>query len=482
MKSIGHWYVRRARRSLACLVIDNRHAVERLRGLEDQTSLSNLDLIESEQPLAFADVFPLSASNHKRGQSPERKFIVAFRHPTRGWDDDSRPSPEPDMDLLQAGPSTPYGDRFLCPITSLENRSPQIFCTDSDAVSIGEPTRTQSTRKARTRARPADEQTTSRLILDVIPHEEAEETFKSAQNMGRSTLLKAMAEETIDTLMRHWTYVDPEYFSEDDCSSVPSTEPSRPMLRNRNPQHYHEVESTRPAENLSSSHQGSRRKGSEFLENSDPIEQLAHSQCVPLEEGSETSFALPVGRHRNAKKRPIPLSPTPQNVQAGQGAKARSLSPKPSDRALQSPKEPSSPAPPYPSSPRGQCPSCLAVSAGASSSCADNRPCQPPDSPSTVAETGNETSPLIDNAIRLFEAKLLEVIKQPSLQNVPLNAQSRQVNEQQEIFEQSVTTEQEAEPVILKDCLGRKFLFPFQKCKSWQVSTRRLYCTGSKLT
>ena len=473
MKSIGHWYVRRARRSLVCLVIDNRHAVERLKSLEDQTSLKDLDLIGNEQPLAFADIFPLSASNHKRGQSPERKFTVVFKHPTRGCDDESRPSPEPDMDLLQAGPSTPYGDRFLCPITSLENRNPRILCTDSDAASIGQPTRSQSTRKSRTRARPTDEQATSRLILDVIPHEEAEETFKSAQNMGRSTLLKAMAEETIDTLMRRWTYVDPEYFSEDDRSSISSTELSLPLLRNRHPQRYHKVESPRPAENLSGSAQGPRRKESEVLENSDSSEQLARGQFVSLEEGSETSTALPVGRNSNAKKRPIPLSHTPQNVQASQEAKARSLSHELSDRALRRPKEPSSPAPPYPSSPRGHCPSCLAVSAGASISCTDNRPCQPPDVRNTVAETGNETSPLIENAIRLFEAKLLEVVKQPSLQNVTLDAQSRRVTEQQEIFPQSITIEQEAEPVILKDCLGRKFLFPIQKCKSWLVSMQK---------
>lgn len=378
------------------------------------------------------------------------------------------------MDLLQAGPSTPYGDRSLCPVTSLENRSPRILCTDSEAVSIGQPTRSQITRKLRTRARPTDEQTTSRLILDVIPHEEAEETFKSAQNMGRSTVLKAMAQETIDTLMRHWTYVDPEYFSEDDRSSISSTEPSLPLLRNRNPQHYHEVESPRPTENLSNSRQDSRRTGSEFLENSDPSEQLTHGQFASLEEGSETSSALPVGRNRNAKKRTIPLLPNPKNVQASQEAKARSLLHKVSDRALQSPKEPSSPAPPYPSSPRGQCPSCLAVSAGASSSCKDERLCQPPDEHSTVAEIGNETSVLIDNAIRLFEAKLLGVVKQPSLQNVTQDAQSRPVIEQQEIFHQAISIEQEAEPVILKDCLGRKFLFPFQKCKSWQVSTRKV--------
>ena len=471
MKSIGQWYGRRERRGLVCLVIDNRHAVEILKQFENQQTQEDKDFVEDEQPLAFADIFPFSTPNHKRSQSPERKFVVTFRNPSRRMGDELRPSQEPDISLLQVDSSTPNDNKTPPSSPFRGTRSPLDFSTDSSVETIGRSTSPHSTRRSRTRGRPTDEQPTFRLILDVIPHEEADRIFKSAQYMSGSALLEAKADKTIDTLMRYWTYVDPEYFSEDDRSSISSTEPSLPLLRNRNPQHSHDEESLDPAETVSSPDEGSRRQDSDFLENSSPAKELGKIESVSLEKGPDTSSSLPAGQNRNIKNRPRPLSLTPQNVQGGAEAKLRSPSHISNDREHKSPKEPSTPAPPYLSTHSDQCSSRPSVSTGAPSHSTDNHPLNAAQVPVGDTKTENEICTSIDSAIRLFETKLLESMKRMPLQSSTLDAQSRQITEQRENLQQSVTFEQEAEPVILKDCLGRRFLFPIQKCRSWQVSS-----------
>ena len=388
---------------------------------------------------------------------------MVFRDSTRRTGDDSRRSQEPEIDFLQASPSTPHFDRFLVPSPSREGRSPLYPSTGSDAESVGRSTSNQSMRKSRMRATRTDEQSTSRLILDVIPHEIADEALKSAQNMSRSTLLEAKADETIDLLIRQCTYLDPEYFSEDERSSSLSTEPSISSIRNRNPQHPHNGKGLDSAE-------GSKRQRSDNTADCGPVEELDDRQSVSLEDDIQIPSSLPAGRSRDARGSSNPLPPTVQHIQGDREAKARSISHELSYRALQTPKEPSTPAPPYPSSQSGQCPSCSAAPFSGYKSCTDKRPCQPTGTQTADAESGSEANPSIDSAVKLFETRLLEIMKQASLPNANLDAQSRLVSEQQESRPQSVTIEQEAEPVILKDCLGRKFLFPIQKCKSWQVS------------
>lgn len=475
MKSIGHWYVRRERRGLVYLVIDNRHAVEKLKQMEQQKAQVDEKMIENERPLAFADIFPLSTTARKRGQSPERKFVVAFRNPGRRSDDDSRRSQEPDeVDFLLAIPSTTPRDKDLLPSPSRESRSPLDPITGSDAESIGRSTSSQSAGKKRTRARPTDEQSTSRLILDIIPHEIADEALKSAQNMSRSTMLEAKAEETIDLLMRHWTYLDPEYFSEDERSSVSPSEHSVSLLQNRSPQHSHERKSPSSAKSCSHPLEGSRRQDPDTWRNAGPATELDDSQSVSLEEHLDTSSSLPAGRSMKSREGRNQLSPTFENVRRGREAKARIISHKLSDQALQTPKEPSTPAPPYPSSQSGQCPSCSAATFSESKACADKSPCQLTGAPIADVDSGLGTGSFLDSAIKLFETRFLEIMRQTSSLNATLDAQSHLVTEQQENLQRSVTIEQEAEPVILKDCLGRKFLFPFQKCKSWQVSRLKI--------
>ena len=476
MKSIGHWYVRRERRGLVYLVIDNRHAVERLEQLEQQEGRENQETIENERPLVFADIFPLSTTTRERGQSPERKFVVAFRNSAYRNDDDSRRSQEPQIDFLQASPRTPRGDRVLLPSPSPQGKSPLHLPTDSDAESICRSASSQSTRKLRMKARATDEQSTSRLILDVIPHETADKALKSAQNMSRSTLLEAKAEETIDLLMRNYTYVGPEYFSEDDRSSISSAEPSISLLLNRN-----RGKGLEPVERPRGPDDSYLGQGPDSMDNSGFTEELGDILWVSME-GKEASSSLPAGQNKHDKNRPSPTSPACQNIQGNRDAKGRRLSHELSGRAVQSPKEPSTPAPPYSSPHSAQCPSCAAASDSESKSFAEKCLRRQKDGRILATETGDtgtgeETSTSVNSAIKLLETKFLEIMKQYPLSNVSLNAQSGQATEQKEHLQQSIAMEPETEPVILKDCLGRKFLFPIQKCRSWQVSSAKVPST-----
>ena len=483
MKSIGHWYVRKERRGLVYLIIDNRHAVENLQQLEQQQGQGNIELLENLQPLAFADVFPHSTASRKRRQSPERKFAVAFVNPSRRNDDDSQASQEPEIDFLLASPSTPRGDRFLLPSPSREDRSAPQSSTDSDVESIGRSSPSQSTPKSKTERRPNKEQATSRLILNVIPHEIVDEALKPAQNMSTLTLLEAKAEETIDLLMRHWTYVDPEYFSEDERSSIASTEPSLSMFRNRDDSHIHKGKSPDLAGRPSSPNEDSIRKGSNTVDNSDLTEELFERQRVSMEESGGASSSSPAGHVKPAKKRSSPLSPTSQTTQGNRDTRARRLSHEQSNRAVQSPKEPSTPAPPYSSGQPSQCPSCSAASDTEPKTPTEKRPWRPTGGEPADAEADKTTSTSIDSAVKLLETRLLEMMKGNSLPNIKPDAQSHQVIEQKENPQHSITLEQDADPVILKDCLGRKFLFPIQKCNSWQVSppTKILYQSKADL-
>ena len=117
MEPIGNWYIHKKRRGLICLVIDNRHAVNRLKHFEDLVerveSPSDSSLIENEQPLNLADIFPTSPSHHRRGQSPDRNFVVAFRNHTPQHNRHSRHTQEPVEDSPQVGPSKPNGEILL---------------------------------------------------------------------------------------------------------------------------------------------------------------------------------------------------------------------------------------------------------------------------------------------------------------------------------------------------------------------------------
>ena len=90
MKPVGDWYVRKERRGLVCLVIDNRYAVEKLRMLENEELAPCSRLIANEPQVSFAEMLQTegkksglspsktSFSKRQRGSSPDRKFVVSF--------------------------------------------------------------------------------------------------------------------------------------------------------------------------------------------------------------------------------------------------------------------------------------------------------------------------------------------------------------------------------------------------------------------
>ena len=473
MEPIGDWYIRKKRRGLVCLVIDNRHAVDRLKHFEDLVdnnleNPSDLNLIDDEQPLTWAEIFPVSPSHHRRDKSPDRKFVVAFRSHKPQHNIHPRQLQEPDVDSSQIGPSTPNGEKLSRLPSPRDDQGHMDFAIASDVESISQTPSSPWTRKSAARGRSKKEPPTSRLILDVIPHEAADEAFKSAQKMGRFTLLEAMAEETIDTLMRSWTYVDAKRFSEHDGSSISSAEASAPTSPRRPRRNFHEKINNDADEIPFGPQKNTRKRRSDHLRHDRPKTDLDDNFDEPLEENPKTPYTFPVGSNPNGKKRPDPLLLVPQNVDGDLGVKAKRAAYTPSDPGSRSSKEPSTPAPPYPSGRPDQCLSCKTFSPSASTSHPD--PHQLADAEVRGIETSNETSTTMNTVFGLFEKRILEMMmKNPSLQESRVNDQLQHETQQREPHQQS-TDDYEAEPVIMKDCLGRKFLFPIQTCRSWQVS------------
>ena len=309
------------------------------------------------------------------------------------------------------------------------------------------------------------------MILNVIPHEAADEASKSAQKTRTLELLETMAEETIDTLIRSWIYVDAMRFSEHDGSSISSTETSTPKSpRRASPNSHEEISIDLSGESFGLQNKTKKRR-SDHSRYSRPKTELDDNLHEALEDKSKTPYAFPVESNpngkANGKKRLDPLLMVPQNEDGGLGVKAKSAASTPSDKGLRSLKEPSTPAPPYPSGHPDQCLSCKASSPSAPTSRPDTH--HQADAEAGEIETSKATSMAMDTVFGLFEKRILEMMKNPSLQQSRVNEQLQQETEQREPHQKS-PDDYEAEPVIMKDCLGRKFLFPIQTCRSWQVS------------
>ena len=405
MEPIGDWYIRKKRRGLVCLVIDNRHAVDRLKQLEDLAenpeNPSDLNLIDDEQPLTLAEIFPVSPSHHKRGKSPDRKFVVAFRNHTPRRSLYPRQFQEPDVDNPQAGPSTPNSEKLLRLPSPRDDQGYADFSVTSDVESISQTPSSPWTRKSAARGRSKKEPPTSRLILDVIPHEAADEAFKSAQKMRRFTLLEAMAEETIDTLMRSWTYVDAKRFSEHDGSSISSAEDSASTSPRRPRRNFHERINIDADEIPLGLQDNTRKCRSDHLRHNRPKTELDDNLNEALEDTPKTPYTFPEGSNPNGKRRPDPLLLVPQNVDGDPGVKAKSAAYTPKDQGSRSSKEPSTPAPPYPSSHPDQYLSSKKSSPSESTSRPD--PHQLADAEAREMETSKETSTAMNTVFGLFE-------------------------------------------------------------------------------
>ena len=98
---------------------------------------------------------------------------------------------------------------------------------------------------------------------------------------------------------------------------------------------------------------------------------------------------------------------------------------------------------------------------------------------SSLDPTATNSDNFSDRSVDTIE-KLLTIIERPTLERGAIEAKHRQLEEEVRIkaaVEQSRQqaaaadeAEQNSRPVILQDCLGRRFVFPLEICRSWFVS------------
>ena len=461
VKPIGHWVVRRERRGLVCLVIDNRHIVERLECLEEADLQAASRSLTNERPITFADIFPLPVSltsNRQRDESPERKFVVSF------------PSHTARDDVCNED------DRDIC-------RPPKQTAL-SEESDLGEGSSSQQSSSGR-RLEP----TTSQLILEVIPHKMADNAIRPMGIIAGSCLLEAKAEEIIDTLMRQWTYVKPEYFLDDDQSSLSSTEalPSFPFNYDKS-QVFQESD---PVHDEAFSQYGHSYKGLGPLKATSSFAQGATTKKSPAV-GIRSERTKPAlgSRKAHAKKKDgdtistPPMTDTRSTILEWENSSAGN---------------PSSPAPPY-SSQTFQCPNCHP------SRLADPSMNKlPVESESEGGRTARKTSVGGKEDLNLphgaMEAigLLSELLRRPALPtagpegwcshleaNLKKKSAKAQVPETNPLAEEAGRQKSQAytikpgedDLVTLKDCLGRRFIFPIHTCRSWQVSHLSLISIG----
>ena len=169
--------------------------MDKLETLEEKSTQGEAALDEEDELLSLADIFPVpTASASRRGESPERKFVVSFR-PTSSRNDTAE-----QQELHNA-------------------RSPSLPLRCKEVARIEDPTLYQEFDR-NDDLKPF----TSQLVLGIIPHRNADKIVQGTQNVSGSVLIEARAEETVDDLMRRWTYLDPRYFSDSDVSRFSSTE------------------------------------------------------------------------------------------------------------------------------------------------------------------------------------------------------------------------------------------------------------------
>ena len=444
VKPVGHWYIKKERRGLVCLVIDNRHNVEKLERLEEEELQLKSRTIENEQPMSFADIFPIPApSNTKRqrGESPERKFVISFQSITAQDNIDGERG-------RQAG--DPENDLAL----------PDCIDGREGPSSLGESSRTGSLTKR-----------TSQLILGLIPHREIDELIIPGQSVAASALLEAKAEETVDFLMRQWTYVEPEYFSDDDHMSTFSSEtlPSFPLSH---------MESKGPPEENDTTHGDSfrswdsSRKYSSWKERGSSLQDTPTNKRFDVRAPSKDTTLLNEQQDDKAATKDGDI------ISTQWAAYSRPVA---MDLKDPSDKTPTTPAPPYGCSHHPNC--CSVQPTDSKQAGRDTFPGQP--SSNAGQETKGGSDP---NSVNVLEL-LCEVLKRPSLRNQNTREQYRGMEETlcknsegapvaqsnnpgsgTDSQLQSISVTQKDEPVIMKDCLGRRFTFPFHTCRTWQVS------------
>lgn len=264
--------------------------------------------------------------------------------------------------------------------------------------------------------------------------------------------------------MRQWTYIDPKYFSDDDQASTSSTEPSSSVpLQASNDQRPDDKKGTADDRlpGLRPSFRGQNLK--------------VEGRCSPTQDSTEPRkigsdekhSKFSGGQKWNTRKKPsVLLSPQ----------KTKDSRPPFNDLECPSVRTPTTPAPPYGFSQPIQCPKCHAT------------PSPELWSPNS---SGKGDSDPTGRALEVIE-RLSELLRHPSLPAGPLDAQNfangkdaqnkSQAVDGEQATAATVEVEQQSqrhstinapvtEPITLKDCLGRNFIFPLQACRAWQVGS-----------
>ena len=444
MKPIGHWYVRKERRGLVCLVIDNRHTVERLAHLEEEERCARSRLLTNTGSESFADLFPIptsSSSTRRRGESPERKFVVSFY-----------PQSVENCENTE--------QRDLCSLAKGDTRGNQ--------QDPGEGSSSQQDSNDKM----TSEQTTSHLILDVIPHQQVDKIISPTQAVTGSMLLEAKAEETVDMLMLQLTYIKPEYFSDEDRSLRSSDERSLSLSSN-------------------TFRSFSGRMNPLAYEKPSEARHSTWEDALIKEEGS----AQPPGPRKGPSTRRKAAGPKPPAIRILNEDKNNIHEPAiasqnpcvPSfESGYSSDKLPSSPAPPYGASHLTRCSTCPSSSLDDSIA----KKLAERVSPLETLKTEIKESPGTAHRTRDAVELLSELLKQPLYHNHHITdglailqdnnpntstkapaLDKNKTSQEAEPYQsgQALAPSKEKESIRMKDSFGRTFIFPLHMCRVWEV-------------
>ena len=399
----------------------------------------------NKNPTSFADKYPLALdSASDSGNSSNNTVVLSFQSP-------------------KSRSNIGHGNvhRYNLPKAPLTDAHEDVL---SDALSSSTEYHGQHPRQ------PA----ISHLVLNTIPHRQVDETFNIARNVAGSALFEARAEATVDLLMRQWTYINPGCVFDDDQSSTSSNEEdfgSFPLI--------HDISQSLPQK-------GDSVNAPEFKRPSQdrPFDKREQSSpFVPVNKKSHNPPIFDTKSHSNTEPQ---TNPPKESGGSPSSQWAKDTRPARDDFEYQKSRTPSSPAPPYVYAPR--CSAChLPVPPTACPNNCGNYPLPSrspnldanidPDSKDRIVEVVDGLSSLLKHSyFQVGEGKQDQAktnIRNETKARATQRTATEVTEEANHTPEKSAAVSQKCEPVILKDLFGRRFIFPFQTCRTWQVGSIR---------
>ena len=527
LKSDQQGPIRRERRNLVYHVIDNRLSVEKLRQLEEEVLQDKPELDVEGLPSLYDGTSPLPEVFQRKVKTDEEfEFVSASTSPAA---DDMWQS-----HLLERPEGTTAKSHSQDALQSPSNMINNLDSIEGKFSRQGRLKRTASTRGQDSGAKSPSQQSekvawslpqplTSALIMSVIPHQRADEALQSILHDSESEQLEAKAESTLETLLGEWTNVGYK-----PTQSVPK-EPQARFIHFQNhfgaeqPHQNHASEGMDSSQALPSSSMpdedpmktlegNSAEQGINVDDASSVSEIQSHIQEDPGNkakatqdpnsnsgDGSESQPPPPpkvrqktsvqdrksAHGHRikkdNKHSSTLPSSDTPVSSNETQ-----SFDPYPYNYPAQ-PQYPPYPyytatshASPYslPQPPNSKIPP-AATSASAPAPTPAPIVNVVPFDTSNLGPKRRNNDDSIEGVVHAME-KALSFIERSTLERGALEAQHRELQEQCRLkaaLDRSKQQEAAAEeaalnsrPVTVQDCIGRKYVFPLDMCRSWIVS------------